>query len=135
LPDGSLERDHHESAKRQLKKLKGWKGATPPEPPPAPLPRRLAYLWRWFGEISMGLAATGMAPSRLTWPDVAAWSQLMGVKIEPWEARVLIRLGYERAFIQSQQLEKKVELPNAGQSADRSGRAIRRGGNPRRPVV
>lgn len=47
-----------------------------PEPPAAP------WIWRWFNEI----------PSPITWREIRAWSETTGIRIERWEAVLLMRL-------------------------------------------
>ncbi|QUS39557.1 hypothetical protein RPMA_12455 [Tardiphaga alba] len=72
-----------------------------PEPPAL-----LLYLWEWFFEISMGLAISGMAPPVVTWEGLAAWRMQMGIELEPWEARTIVRLGYLRAAVLSEEKPK-----------------------------
>lgn len=70
-------------------------------------PAALAYLWDHFREASMGLAANGFGPALVTWEALRAWSEFMAVSLEPWEAKVLVTLGYRRAVIDSEEQEKK----------------------------
>lgn len=63
------------------------------------IPAGAAYLWRWFCEISMGLASNGFSAPVVTWEALAAWQGQMGLGLEPWEAKALIRLGHARAVI------------------------------------
>ena len=66
-------------------------------------PELLDYLWRWFQEISIGLAPNGFAPPVVTWEALRAWQAATRVgEIEPWEARTLVQLGMLRAGIQSE---------------------------------
>lgn len=71
-----------------------------------PLPEPLAYLWGWFNQHSYGLSSGGMGPSTVTWEGLAAWSALMKIEMEPWESFVMVRLGYLRALIQSEEKPK-----------------------------
>jgi hypothetical protein len=48
----------------------------PPEPPV------LAYLWRWYNELS----------SPLTWQEIRAWAEFSRFHVERWEGVVLIRI-------------------------------------------
>lgn len=70
-------------------------------------PEALAYLWDHFSEVSMGLASNGFGPALVTWEALRAWSEFMSVRLEPWEAKVLVTLGYKRAVIDDEEREKK----------------------------
>jgi hypothetical protein len=85
----------------------GWKKAAAeilPDTPP--FPSELSYLWSWYCQHSMGLAANGMSFPSVTWEGVAAWSDLMLVSLEPWEVLTMIRLGNLRANIESEKINK-----------------------------
>jgi len=59
-----------------------------PQMPPNPMPHIIERL------IEIGLtepAGMGMAP--LSWQTIAAWSDLTGVALSPWEARLLRHLS------------------------------------------
>ncbi|MCK1583271.1 hypothetical protein IVB03_27835 [Bradyrhizobium sp. 168] len=73
-------------------------------------PWELDYLWGFFNELSYGLKSDGMGPVMASWQDVQAWSAAMQVDLEPWEKKVLVRLAWINAGIQS---EKK---PVGGQN-------------------
>lgn len=106
LDDGASQREHLESAARQLKALgKPMKEELVPEGPP--FPDLLDYLWSWFAEISLGLAVSGMAPPVVTWADVAAWRAQTGEVVEPWEARAIVSLGSLRAGIAAEAAREK----------------------------
>lgn len=112
LDDGASQRDHLESAARQLKAL----GKTPKEdvvPEGPPFPELLDYLWDWFTSLSLGIGISGMAPPVVTWVDVAAWRQQTGEIVEPWEARALVALGALRAGIAAEKTKKAAKEPRA----------------------
>lgn len=70
----------------RLKKLQD-EGAVPLLPHnPAP------YLTDWLFEIGPSIAS-GMGESPIGFRDLAAWQEIMGAELLPWEARVLIRLS------------------------------------------
>jgi hypothetical protein len=75
-----------------------------PEPPA--FPYLLGYVWGWFEEILDGLAANGFAPPMVTWADIGWWSELTGNALEPWEARLLVKLGSVRAIAVSEKTKK-----------------------------
>lgn len=76
--------------------------------PEAPaFPDILDYLWRFYGEVSLGIASNGMGPAQITWRDVAAWTWLTGNVLEPWEARCLVQLGLVRASVVSETLQRQ----------------------------
>ncbi len=62
----------------------------------------MIHVWSWFVEIIDGIKADGMGPSMIGWADLAAWCELTGEVIEPWEARLLIRLSAKRAAVLSE---------------------------------
>jgi hypothetical protein len=55
------------------------------------VPETLGYLWGWFQELSR--ARTEGQP--ITYPDIDAFSRLMDVRIQPWEAALIRRLDME----------------------------------------
>ena len=115
LGDGATQRDHDASAARQWEKL-GRKVKAPASGPVSEPPALLVYLWEWFCEISMGLAVSGMAPPVITWEGLAAWRAQMGVDLEPWEARTVVRMSCLRASILSEEKPKPPPSPNGRQS-------------------
>ena len=68
-----------------------------------PFPVELGYLWRHFIELSQGLSGGGFGPAVITWADLRDWQEQMGVALELWEKRALMRLGNLRALILSEQ--------------------------------
>lgn len=61
-----------------------------PAMPPNRAPKLIARL------IEIGLTeAGGMAPAPLAWGTIADWSRVTGVKLEPWEARLMRTLSIE----------------------------------------
>lgn len=79
-------------------------------------PEALVYLWDYFREVSMGLASNGFGPALVTWEALRAWSEFMSVSLEPWEAKVLVTLGYRRAVIDDEEQKKKAR--RGGQNKD-----------------
>ena len=63
---------------------------TSPLLPSNPLP----YLTDWLFEIGPSVAA-GMGEGPIGFRDLVAWQEIMGVELQPWEARVLLRLSGE----------------------------------------
>jgi hypothetical protein len=97
--DGATERDHEESASRQMAMF-GLKRRVIPDAPNEPyFPMELRYLWAWFHELTAGIEAPGFGAPVVTWEAVAAWCSLCEVELEPWEARTLVELGQVRAMI------------------------------------
>lgn len=93
-----------ESADRQFKAF-GLKTRVPLISEPPEFPDIIDYLWGWFGELSLGVASSGMAPAQVTWNDVATWAHLTGIELEPWEARTLVLLGATRTGIQAEKMQ------------------------------
>lgn len=62
-------------------------GKLPPMPPnPAP------HIFDRLIEIGI-VTPTGMGQTPISWQEIAAWSQMTGVKLEPWEARLIRSLS------------------------------------------
>lgn len=111
LEDGASQRDHLESAARQLK-ASGRGPKVDPVPDGPPFPDELDYLWAWFDEISLGIAITGMAPPVVTWVDLIAWQTTTGIiTLEGWEARTLVMLGALRAGISAEKTKAEAKQP------------------------
>jgi hypothetical protein len=51
-------------------------------------------------EIYFGVSGNGFGPAMVTWQDIAAWSQLTGERLSPFEARVIVALSHSRAELQ-----------------------------------
>lgn len=50
------------------------------------------YLVAWLFEVGP-IAHGPMGPVPIGWRDLAAWQELIGVELLPWEARILARLS------------------------------------------
>lgn len=100
--DGATETDHAEAIDRIRKRM--GKAAMPAHKRQAPplFPSRLAYLWRDFVDIIQGAESGGWGPPVVTWSTLRAWCEITGSQLEPWEARLIIRLGALRAEIISE---------------------------------
>lgn len=57
-----------------------------PRPPP-----EVEHVWRWFLEISARRQA-GFAANPLTFAELQAWATMTHTLIEPWEARLIMRV-------------------------------------------
>lgn len=55
-----------------------------------------------------------MAPVTVSWEALRAWTQLMAIDLDPWEAAVLVDLGQRRAVI-----EMEASKRNARKGQDR----------------
>lgn len=119
--DGASYGDHAESARRQFEKL----GKTPKRPIIAEepeFPQLIDHLWRWFNEIIAGVPPGGFGPQVMPWSDMRAWCELTGERLEPWEARALIRLGIVRVNVLSEEVKS-----SGGVDANRADRGLHRG--------
>jgi hypothetical protein len=103
--DGATEADHG-AVRRRIEAKLGGKGRAPAPEEPA-FPDDLDYLWLWFCEIADGVAENGMAPAGVSWVDLSAWCRVTGELLEPWEARLLVRLGALRAAILAEKIQTK----------------------------
>ncbi|WP_439399085.1 phage tail assembly chaperone [Bradyrhizobium sp. PMVTL-01] len=87
------------------------KGGVTSEPAPR-FPRLLRHVWDAFCEIAGGIQGNGWSHPVITWQSLEAWSAATGQRLEPHEARVVIRLGQRRAAILNAAQAKK----NAGKN-------------------
>ncbi|MES2634008.1 MAG: hypothetical protein V4669_13625 [Pseudomonadota bacterium] len=55
-----------------------------------------AYLIGYFWEVGP-LAGGGMGASAISHTEILSWSSLVGIVLQPWEARLLRRLSREYA--------------------------------------
>ena len=75
----------------------------------------LSYIWEWFLEIFL-FGGYGQGPFLTPYEEIEAYSRIMKVSIEPWEAKVLRELGgaymshYKRKSEQPGNLTKTVSM-------------------------
>lgn len=67
-------------------------GRRPPELCVPELPVLAAYVWDVFCELAAARGGNGYAANPVGWPDIAAWQQVSGARLTPWEAETLIHL-------------------------------------------
>lgn len=88
--DGVSLEAHHAQAEKTMRKL--GKVATGPAAPESPrCPVELEYLWNWFFEMSQARGC-GFGPNPIGFGEIAAWCQLTGTDLNPWEVSVIRRL-------------------------------------------
>lgn len=75
--DGSRLSQHVALLKRQ--------GLDVSEFTPPPLPRQLAHVWRWFGELCAGRGSGEAGYTAISYSEILAWSQLRGIRIGNYE--------------------------------------------------
>ena len=73
----------------------------------AEFPLLLTHVWGWFCELMNGAQSNGMGPSTIAWPDIDAWGRVVGIVVEPWEARLIVRLSALRAEIEAERFERE----------------------------
>lgn len=61
-----------------------------------PLPAAAQRLWGWFAELDAARGSNGWGPNPIGWAELAAWQQLAGVQLTPWEAETLRTLDRVR---------------------------------------
>ncbi len=86
----------------EAKKAAGEEIVLPPNPAP--------YLVDWLLEIGPTLP-TGMGSSPITYGAMLDWQAIMGVELEPWEARILRQLSGEYASEQYHARDKDRPAP------------------------
>lgn len=72
------------------------------------------HVINWWLEIGP-TTATGMGEGPIGWQEIAAWQQLTGTQIEPWEARCIRRMS--QAFISERHEAKKPNCPEPYRTA------------------
>ena len=101
--DGATEQDHSDARKRIEQRLARGKAKTKADAPAGSsepeFPDALDYLWEWFWDALDGCPANGMVPVSIGWCDLSAWCELTGERLEPWEARLILRLSSLRSGI------------------------------------
>ncbi len=80
--------------------LRQTAGSTVELPPDPVLPVELGYIWLAWHELHAG-RSIGMAPNPISWPDLAAYQQVLDERLEPWEARAI--RAVDNAYIASLQ--------------------------------
>lgn len=76
-----------------------------------------AYLTEWLFEIGPSVAGT-MGESPLGYRDFAAWQEISGVALMPWEARILRRLSGDYLGQRHRAEEPACPAPYAGEIDD-----------------
>ncbi len=69
------------------------------------MPSGAEYLWRWFVEIINGVTAS-FGPPSIAWSDLVAWCTFTGELLDPWEARLLIKLSVIRANVLTEETRR-----------------------------
>lgn len=57
-----------------------------------PFPDALRYLWVAFVRIRSRINGNGMAPARITLPDLDAFNRLSAMHLAPWEVEIIEKL-------------------------------------------
>ena len=89
--DGSSLREHLESVRQQT-------GRMPPQLNSVELPYCVAYLWRWFCDLSGSRGYAEHGPMALSYQELFAWTQLMKTEPTAWEISALKMI--DRIFLQ-----------------------------------
>lgn len=50
------------------------------------------HLWETYGDLASARGSNGFAPNPIGWNELAAWQQVCGLTLTPWEAETLIHL-------------------------------------------
>lgn len=67
-------------------------------------------MWEWYCDISPGASGGGgMGPVTITWLDLGAWCERVHETLEPWEARLIVRLSVMQANIEGEEAEKRAK--------------------------
>lgn len=100
-----------EKSRIQQMKERGETALMPPNPAP--------HITDWLLEIG----PLGADAGALSWRDLAAWQGMIGVELEPWEARLIRRLSSEFATMRHKAEKADCPPPWSGTLEDvESGR-------------
>lgn len=69
-------------------------GRSPAELDVPDLPPQAAHLWDIYAQLAAARGGNGFSPNPIGWADLAAWQQLNGFALSPWEAETLIHIDY-----------------------------------------
>jgi hypothetical protein len=58
---------------------------------PARPPHAIEHVWRWFLDLSARRQA-GLAANPISYAELQAWATMTQTLIEPWEARLIMRV-------------------------------------------
>ncbi len=59
------------------------------------LPELVAHVWEAFCELSRCRGGNGAGPNPITPTAIKDWSEIMGVRMDAWEIKLLLRLDRE----------------------------------------
>lgn len=92
--NGTSQRDHLEQVCRQTGKTLDELGLSVPEDDEdsPDIPEGGEFLWSVFWELSQGRGNNGFTENPLSWLEIAAFSQLSGHNLTPFEAETLRRM-------------------------------------------
>lgn len=85
-------------------------------------PNPAEYLTDWLFEIGPTIP-TGMGEVPLTFGDLAAWQDVMGIELEPWEARLLKSLSGD--FVDERYHARKRDRPAPWSGIESEPEAVR----------
>lgn len=68
----------------------------------------LPYIVEFLMEIGPVLPA-GMSIGKIEWRDIAAWQDVTGIELEPWEARMIRRLSAD--YLSEMRRAEKPDAP------------------------
>jgi len=70
------------------------------------MPEVLVYLWDWFLQLDNARGGSGFGINPISYSEIQAWAQLLGIRPEPWEVEALKRVDAVRIRVSN---EKKPE--------------------------
>jgi hypothetical protein len=78
-------------------------------------PEGSEYLYYWFCSLAAGRSSNGYGPNALTAVEIAAWCQVSGHRLMPWEFELIRALDHKWLEIYCE-LHKPDEKPSAAQN-------------------
>ena len=84
MPDGATLRDHYTIVARS--------GRHVPELDPLPAPPACGDLLDAYWQMRQAAGSNGMGPNSITYEALAAWQNVFGARLSPWEIETLLAL-------------------------------------------
>ncbi len=73
------------------------------------LPESCTQVWRWFIDLNNSRSSNGFGVNPISYSDIKAYIDLIGVEIEDWELQLIKQLDNEamNSYAKEAELERK----------------------------
>lgn len=59
------------------------------------IPENFRFVWDWFFELASGRSSNGFGWNAISWQEMAAWAQAVGVELRPWLCACFLAMDRE----------------------------------------